>query len=157
MSDSETPTGAADGYSVGYGRPPLNTRFQPGKSGNPRGRPKAQKSLGQVLEEALSRRIAVNENGRQRTMRMRDVIVQGLVNDAAKRDARALRLLFSLMDRYSGDQEGAADTLLPDDRAILEAYLQASTAQPEPTMPREGAAPVEASASHGDPGDGDGQ
>src|SRR4051812_17349626 len=135
MSESETGSGGSEGYSVGYGRPPLNTRFQPRKSGNPRGRPKGQKSLGQVLDEALSRRIAVNENGRQRTMRMRDVIVQGLVNDAAKRDAKALRLLFTLMDRYSGDQEGAAETLLPDDRAILEAYLQASTAQPGPSTP----------------------
>lgn len=131
MSDPVESSGKPDPYAVGYRHPPLHTRFQPGKSGNPRGRPKGQKTLGQALNEALSRRITVNENGRQRTMRMRDVIVQGLVNDAAKRDARALRLVFVLMDRYSGDQDGTADMLLPDDRAILESYLHRETAPPQ--------------------------
>jgi hypothetical protein len=32
-------------YRVGYGRPPLNTRFKSGHSGNPKGRPKGSKSL----------------------------------------------------------------------------------------------------------------
>ena len=37
---SETPAETADdGYSVGRGKPPIETRFQPGQSGNPRGRP----------------------------------------------------------------------------------------------------------------------
>lgn len=27
-------------YLVGYGKPPLHTRFKPGQSGNPRGRPR---------------------------------------------------------------------------------------------------------------------
>ena len=34
-----------DAEKVGYGRPPLTTRFKPGESGNPRGRPKGSKSL----------------------------------------------------------------------------------------------------------------
>ena len=27
-------------YEIGYGKPPKQTRFKPGQSGNPRGRPK---------------------------------------------------------------------------------------------------------------------
>ncbi len=29
----------ARGYEVGYGRPPLHSRFKPGQSGNPKGGP----------------------------------------------------------------------------------------------------------------------
>jgi hypothetical protein len=29
------------GYEVGYGKPPQSTQFKKGKSGNPKGRPKA--------------------------------------------------------------------------------------------------------------------
>ena len=31
-------------YEVGYGKPPQATRFQPGKSGNPKGRPKGSRN-----------------------------------------------------------------------------------------------------------------
>jgi hypothetical protein len=137
MSDPEEPAGLGQDYSIGYGRPPKGTRFQPGKSGNPRGRPKGVKSIGRLLEEALARRVTINEGGRQRTMRMQDVIIQGLVNDSARRDPRALKQLFALIDRYSEnqDQDDAA-ALLPDDRAILEAYLASMTASETAAEPR---------------------
>jgi len=41
-------------YEVGYGRPPKATRFKPGCSGNPKGRPKGSKAPKTLLEEALS-------------------------------------------------------------------------------------------------------
>jgi hypothetical protein len=114
-------------YEIGYGRPPVASRFQPGRSGNPRGRPKGLKSISQLLQEALHRRVVVNENGRQRRIRFQDAIIQGLVNDAARRNHNALRLLFSVLDRYGPSSETAIDAigLGADDSAIIASYLAA--------------------------------
>src|ERR1700677_3309466 len=84
---------------VGYGRPPQRTRFQPGRSGNPRGRPKGSKTLSAALYDALGKRIPITEHGRTRMRRVRDVIVRGLVSDAARREPQALKLLFALHNR----------------------------------------------------------
>ena len=45
MSDDKTP----DDYEVGYGKPPKNTQFRKGVSGNPRGRPKKAPDFDHVL------------------------------------------------------------------------------------------------------------
>lgn len=118
-------------YAVGYRRPPVETRFQQGKSGNPRGRPKGAKTFSQQLADALARRVTVQESGKPRKMRMQDVIIQGLVNDAARREPRAVRLLFSLIDRYGDgrDPEIDATALLPDDEAIIGSYIASIQAQ----------------------------
>jgi hypothetical protein len=49
MADSD------GGYKVGPGRPPLNTRFQTGHSGNPGGR--STKNLPALLADALLKRM----------------------------------------------------------------------------------------------------
>jgi hypothetical protein len=143
-------------YEVGYRRPPAETRFQPGKSGNPRGHPKGLKSIGTLLVQMLGRWITVQENGRQRRMRMQDVIVQGLVNDAARRDAHALRQLFALMDRYCGPDQQEADSasLLPDDQAIIEDFISslqvhrnASKSETSKTEPQESKSDSEGAAA----------
>ncbi len=37
-------------YKVGYKRPPVHSRFKPGQSGNPGGRPKGRQSMSRILE-----------------------------------------------------------------------------------------------------------
>ena len=55
-------------YPVGYGRPPKETRFQPGKSGNPAGRRKGSRTVGAILTDIIEQKVPVTENGKTRRM-----------------------------------------------------------------------------------------
>ncbi len=113
-------------YAVGYGRPPADTRFRKGQSGNPRGRPKGIKSLAQLLTEKFARRVTVQENGRPRQMGMLEVLIQKLINDAARGNHRAMRMVLDLWERSGevADQNVAVTDLAAEDQAIITAYLK---------------------------------
>ncbi len=107
-------------YEVGYGRPPKSTRFQPGRSGNPRGRPRKQETVGALLRRALSRRVRIQENGVTRSPSVKEIALTQLVNKAAKGELGAMKLLFDLIDRYYGSTgEPAIEIrLLPGDEKL---------------------------------------
>jgi hypothetical protein len=115
------------GYEVGYAKPPLSTRFEPGRSGNPRGRPKGSRSVATVLQAILNQKVAVTENGRIRKVAVIEVMIRRLVNDAMRSDPRALKLLLSMADRVQTSGEAAPDlgAMMAEDTAILEHYLGA--------------------------------
>jgi len=86
------------GYKIGYKRPPISTRFQPGTSGNPTGRPKGIPSLKTDLVEALSEMTTV---GRSKITKQRAVI-NGLVENAMGRDTGDIKLLLTLYLQVCG-------------------------------------------------------
>ena len=87
-------------YRVGYRRPPTGARFRPGESGNPRGRPKGVRNLSSVIAAELKEKVVVTENDRQRRITKLEVAVKQLVNRTAQGEARAMQLLFGLLDAY---------------------------------------------------------
>jgi hypothetical protein len=112
-------------YEVGKGKPPESTRFKPGQSGNPRGKPKGSLSMGQLLKKALSTRITVTDNGKPRRMTKQEVIVHSVVNGAAKGDLKALRDLVRLILQFPETNEVVPDHSVPDvgDEALLHDFL----------------------------------
>jgi hypothetical protein len=57
--DNRLPDRNLSEYVVGYGCPPLHTKFNPGKSGNPKGRPKNSRNLRSIIQDALTQKIVL--------------------------------------------------------------------------------------------------
>jgi hypothetical protein len=84
-------------YDVGYRKPPRHSRFKKGQSGNPRGRPSGSKNLSTLLSEALNEPVVVTENGKRRKISKRQAIITQLVNQSAKGDWRAGKILLDIL------------------------------------------------------------
>jgi hypothetical protein len=95
-------------YPVGYGRPPKNSQFKKGQSGNPKGRPKGTQNLATVLANELRERVVINENGQRRTVTKMVAATKQLVNRAAGGDMKALQLLWVLVRSAEEQAVGAA-------------------------------------------------
>lgn len=79
-----------DKYDVGYQKPPKKSQFQPGKSGNPKGRPKGSKNLRTLLEEELLQIVTIKENGCAKGISKKQALIKQIVNKAASGDLRAI-------------------------------------------------------------------
>jgi hypothetical protein len=125
MSDKDRPDPPDGDDAVGYGRPPRRTRFGPGRSGNPKGRPKGSRGVDKMLRDALFRRVRILEDGKVRWLTVQEVIIQRVVNDAARMNPNALKILLSLISRYEGTTETSVDmkALSAEDQAILTGYM----------------------------------
>jgi len=98
---------------VGYRKPLRHSQFTPGRSGNPKGRPRGSRNASTLLDEALKERVTVSENGRRRKVTKLEVILKQLVNTAAKGDHRATRLLLEWTERLElTDTSGKPLTLV---------------------------------------------
>jgi hypothetical protein len=85
-----------DDSTVGYRRPPVHTRFKPGESGNPKGRPKRAKNYRTVLNSILKEKVTVREGGKVRIMPKYEAILHALVMNAIQGKARARAILLEL-------------------------------------------------------------
>ena len=110
-------------YDVGYCKPPATGRFQPGTSGNPKGRPRGSKSrqkppplneerMRAILLEEAYRTIKINEGTSQVTIPMAQAVIRSLAVNAAKGNQRAQRLFTELLSSTERDNKRSADELL---------------------------------------------
>ena len=113
-------------FDIGYRRPPKASQFQPGRSGNPRGRPKGGRKVGAVLQELMNAKVTVTEHGRTRRVSRLEVMLLQLANDATRGDPRALKLILDVADRYGRQAEGSvqSEDMTSEDLEILADYLQ---------------------------------
>jgi hypothetical protein len=114
-------------YKVGPGRPPLNTRFRKGRSGNPGGRHK--KNMPALLADALNETVSVTIDGEQRQITKREAVVHQLVNKSTTADLRATKMLFDMM-KDAEHKAGAASPppeprpLDAADKEVLQLFIE---------------------------------
>jgi hypothetical protein len=117
---------------VGYGRPPRRTRFRPGQSGNPRGRPKGARSTGTIVTGVLNRKVSLTSAGQRRQVALKEAIVLRMAEAALKGDLKAAAALFSLAERAAEAAE-MEPALTPQDQAdetIIASFLARQTPEP---------------------------
>jgi Family of unknown function (DUF5681) len=138
-------------YRVGYRRPPLETRFKPNQSGNPKGRPRRPQSFHAVVEEVLEEKVEIRVGDRILRMSNRHALVRTAVRRALNGDPKLLRTVAQLRRAELGlepAEDEAAAGVSASDEAILDAYLARHGAKPdqankrdetgEPVVPDEG-------------------
>lgn len=81
-------------------KPKKDTRFKPGKSGNPKGRPKGSKNRATLLEEVVNATIQVSENGHHKKVTKLEAGYIQLANKAASGDLQAIKILNEMYDRH---------------------------------------------------------
>jgi hypothetical protein len=112
-------------YDVGYKKPPAEHRIKAGEVRNPKGRRKADKTMGDLVRDTLRESITVVENNKQRRLTVLAIALRKVANDAIRGELKAAKLLFDLATKY-GDlstPEADAENLSAEDAAILARYL----------------------------------
>lgn len=111
-------------YEVGYAKPPTSSQFQPGRSGNPRGRPKGAKSLRSHISQQLSDTVMVKDPQGPKKMLVREAMAKRLVEKGLNGDLKTLLVLLNMDAEQSDTELGlASETLSASEKQILAEVL----------------------------------
>lgn len=122
---------------IGYKSPPVHSRFQPGMSGNSRGRPKDSRNLKTIIQAALSEKIVVREGEKQRSITKLEGIVLRQVEGALRGNHRAALATLKIAAQVGllDKTEEAVDALAltETEQQIIDELLARSKTKEDPT------------------------
>ena len=111
-------------YEVGFGKPPKNTRFKPGESGNPKGRKKGSRNFRTDVRKTLIASVKVSDGEGSRRMSTQEAALMRLREKALKGDPRSLDRLLVLAGTFNDDPDTRPEEdVSATDREIIEAFL----------------------------------
>jgi hypothetical protein len=125
---------------VGYGRPPVHTRFKPGKSGNPKGRPRNTRNLRTIIQDVLTTKIVLRQGQGKRSISKLEGIVLRQVENALKGDDKAalatlkMAAQVGLLEGPESDIEAAA--LSVSEKEMVEELLSSKGLKKTKAKPR---------------------
>ena len=111
--------------NAGYGKPPRSSRFRPGQSGNPKGRPKGVRSRKKIVEEIANKMYWVNENGKRRQRSTRDFVLLALLKLSLEGNIRAGRVHRKMLEKYGPhDSQFDGPFLVAPEELTLDEWLE---------------------------------
>lgn len=123
MSDDRKGKRKEPDYEVGYGRPPKETRFKPGQSGNPKGRKRKPQSVREQMREILDGKIQVAEGGVVKKRSRRSVMLTSVANNAAKGDLKAADFVLGFSEALEKPDQDP-NQLSPEEQMLLEKIIR---------------------------------
>jgi Family of unknown function (DUF5681) len=115
------PSPVSSNYGLGYGKSPAASRFTPGQSGNPKGRPKGARNkrpgpheerLKEIILEEAYRGVKMNDGKRQITVPLLKAVVRSLGVNAARGQLRSQQAFTKLVFETERDCKAQADPTL---------------------------------------------
>lgn len=101
-------------YDIGYQKPPIKTQFKPGKSGNPKGRPRGSKNLispreetrlADIISRVGSQIISVQEKNKIIQIPLEEAVVRSLIVKAAKGDTKSQQIFLNMKEKIDLKRE----------------------------------------------------
>jgi hypothetical protein len=114
-----------DEYEVGYGKPPKDSQFKKGQSGNKRGRPKGVKNLKTEVMEELTEMVKMRVGDRALRISKQRALLKLMWLKGMKGDSRSLNSLLGLLVRVLGLEGMPPDAeikLTSEERDALELF-----------------------------------
>jgi Family of unknown function (DUF5681) len=119
------------------GNPPKDTQFQPGRSGNPRGRPKGSKNLSTLIMEAARDHVTATVGGKTRKISKIQATTMQLATKAASGDHAAMSKFLDWIDEIETRAAAARPSQFPFSEVDLEVlrvtYERMKQSDPKPS------------------------
>jgi len=115
-------------HEVGFGKPPTATRFKPGETRNPKGRPRGSKNVTTILRKEADEKMEFVEDGKRKKMTKMEIATRQQINKAVKGDTKAYAHAFDALRKEEARAEQyAAPAAPPFDSRDLEAMTSLVT------------------------------
>jgi hypothetical protein len=101
-------------YDVGYGRPPERTRFKPGQSGNPKGRPKGRQHTNNELRAIFESRIPIQDGANRRNVTRLAAVLLKQWERAIRGDQRAAQGVLAVAKMLGFFADARWNDIAPD-------------------------------------------
>src|ERR1700730_17229588 len=124
QKDQSSNDEASREYAVGYGRPPIGSRFKPGTSGNAKGRPQGRKNLKTLIRQAMTAKISVQEgSSTRRVSKIVGVVLRQLQsalkgNDRAAMAVVKMAIQMGFLEEADSNPAEAADLSAADEQIL---------------------------------------
>ena len=132
----------SDEYEVGYGKPPRNTQFKKGQSGNPKGRSKGRKNMRTILTDVLNCNVTITENGRIQKVKYMEAFVKQMAAKGLNGSTRDQIALLKAIHDYAPEllkgaemPQGITVTYVLPDGKTMEDYKDDAQVNDQRALP----------------------